>query len=164
MPRNQSMPRRRVCILYLVAGVLPGACGTASERPDRPSGSGGAAGLTATLSVAEFDPGAPAPASWISRRFADSVAARLKMVNGLTVIRDGRGADFILKGSIAAREGRLVLNAQLWHRGDAAAAWTATFWRSPDAITTLVEDVSTAAAGALYAELARRSVLTGSKR
>jgi len=153
-----------VCQLVLLIALLVAAtaCGPApapGERDRQPP--------TATLAVETFTVTDSAPKKWDADLFADSVAARLKLMDGISVARrdtPGTDTDFVLRGGVSSRNDRLVIGVRLLRRNDPTPAWTATFWRGEGPISRLVEDVATGVAEALGAEIARLSVLKGAKR
>lgn len=124
--------------------------------------SGPTSGLTATLAVEAFHTGDPAPRSWTSAAFAESLAARLARMPGLTVRVGGSSfgflSEFTVRGYVTARDGRLVIAARLYRDSQQDAVWTATFWRDDAPDPNIVNDLAADVAEALYGQLARRAV------
>ncbi len=121
-------------------------------------------GPLTTLMVEEFHTGDPAPRVWTAAAFAESLAARLARMPGLTV-RVGGGSfgsetEFTVRGDVTAREGRLVIAARLYRVPGRDAVWTATFWRADSLTSDLVGDLAGGVAEAVYGALARSAVTT----
>jgi TolB-like protein len=93
---------------------------------------------------------------------AESLATRLTGVQGLQarVAQSGEasGADFIVRGDIAARDGRLVIATRLHQADRDEVLWTATFWRKDSVDSDLVGDLAAGLAEAIYGQLAREAV------
>lgn len=125
-------------------------------------------GLTATLAVEAFHVGDPAPRSWTSDVFAESLAARLARMPGLTVrvgsSSFGSHTEFTVRGDVTARDGRLVIAARLYRNTERDAVWTATFWRTDSLTSDLVGDLAGGVAEAIYGQLARDAVTTTGER
>lgn len=159
--RRASSGFLRIAVPLLVSVI---GCRPAPADGDK----GGTTANATTVAVEPFAIADSGPKNWDGGAFADSVAARLQLMNVVTVARhpDARkaGTDFALLGDVSSRNGRLVLGVRLWHGDDPAPAWTATFWRSDGPVSRLVDDVATGAAEALGAEIARMSVSKGAKR
>lgn len=130
--------------------------------------SGPTSGLTATLTVEPFDTGDPAPRYWTSAAFAESLAARLSRMPGLTVRVGGSSfgshTEFTVRGDVTARDGRLVIAARLYRDTGRDAVWTSTFWRNDALTSDLVGDLAGGVAEAVYGHLARNAVTTTGER
>ncbi len=103
-----------------------------------------------------------------TRAYADSLAARLGRMPGLTVRpaggRFGPHSEFTVRGDVTARDGRLVVAARLFRRPSGDAVWTATFWRTDSLTSDLVSDLGAAVAEAVYGQLARSAMTTTGER
>jgi hypothetical protein len=143
-------------LLVLVALILAGVALRRREMVGPPRAG---SVLAAILIVEEFHAGDPAPRSWTSAAFADSLVARLSLMPGLTVRRAGGSfgprSAFTVRGDVTARDGRLVIAARLYREQDRDAVWTATFWRTDSLTVELVSDLAAGVSEALYGELAR---------
>jgi hypothetical protein len=104
-------------------------------------------GLSIALSVEPFAIGDSVPVSWNSTTFAESLASRLSGVPGLRASTTERNGHYSVQGSVAMKEGRLILAARLRKPGR-DTVWTATFWRSAPASATLLSDLTAAVAEA----------------
>jgi hypothetical protein len=116
--------------------------------------------VAVTLAVDTFRAVAPAPTAWRPGDFTQALALRLARVPGLGVTLGGghrAQADFTLDGEGVLQGGRLVVTSRLYHRGETAPLWNATFWRSDAADSTLAADLASDVAEALYGHLTRRS-------
>jgi len=146
-------------VLSAIIGVATD-WGRQRSTPEPRAGSG----PTTTLAVEAFHTGNPAPRSWTSAAFAESLAARLARMPGLTV-RVGGGSfgsatEFSVRGDVTARDGRLVIAARLYRVPGRDAVWTATFWRTDSLTSDLVGDLAGGVAEAVYGALARSAVTT----
>lgn len=130
--------------------------------------SGLTSGLTATLAVEPFHTGDPAPRYWTSAAFAESLAARLTRMPGLTVRVGGSSfgshTEFTVRGDVAARDGRLVIAARLYRDKEKDAVWTSTFWRADALTSNLVGDLAGGVAEAICGQIARSAVTTTRER
>jgi hypothetical protein len=148
-------------VLLLGGTILP----VLVRNPPRPRAPA-ASGSTATLAIELFRTVVPAPQSWTAPVFAESLAARLRRMPGLEIqIADagaGHTSEFILRGDATLREGRLVIATRLFQQEKRSPVWTATYWASDTASTSLVQEVASGVAEALYGQLARRSPLPAS--
>jgi len=128
------------------------------REPDRP-GQRPLDTSVVTLAIEPFRTRAPAPQAWRADEFAASLATRLMHMPGLEVRLVPTGAarttDFILRGDVTAREGRLVIETRLFEAEGGAPVWTATYWRDDQVTSSSVKDVAGGAAEALYGQLAR---------
>jgi TolB-like protein len=118
-------------------------------------------GRPATLAVVPFRTGTPAPRSWAATVFAESLAARLARIPGLEphVSTGGAGSsDFVLRGEVSAKDGRLVVATRLIDQSNGETVWTATFWRTDAPNPNLAGELAADVAEALYGHLARRAV------
>ena len=147
-----------LCLVPVLVASSQLNCGRAdapdSERAANP-------GVPVLLTVAPFEAGDSVPQQWNPGAFADSLAARLRLLPNVnvSVSPDARAADgFALRGTVSVRNGRLMVGARLSHAGDPSPAWTATFWRSDGPLSGLVDVVASGAAEALGAEIHRRSI------
>ena len=104
--------------------------------------------------------------TWNSIAFADSLAARLGQLDGLSTEVTGAraGADFTLSGDVRLSDGRLVISTRLVHSRDRTTVWSGTFWRSQNPTHNFVDDVAAGVAQALYADVARRALTTTRER
>ena len=130
-----------------------------TREPDRP-GQRTLDTTVVTLAIEPFRTLAPAPQAWRADAFAESLATRLMHMPGLAVrlvpAGSARTTDFILRGDVTTREGRLVIETRLYEAAGGAPVWTATYWRDDQVTSRSVKDVAGGAAEALYGQLARR--------
>lgn len=115
-------------------------------------------GLTISLAVEPFEVGDSVPGTWDATAFADSLAARLSMVRGIHATVSMSDAQFILRGHVAMKEGRLILAARLGREGRRDTVWTATFWRSASSGSSVLSDLAAAVAEAVFSESARETL------
>lgn len=115
-------------------------------------------GLRISLAVQPFQVGDSVPGTWASTAFADSLAARLSMVRGIQATANTNDGQFVLRGHVAMKEGRLILSTRLGREGSGDAVWTATFWRSTNSGSSVVSDLAAAVAEALFSESARETL------
>lgn len=157
------LARLRAALLALAMTFL---ATTACARGDAGRATDSTRGLTATITVEPFRSVAPAPKMWVPEVFAESLATRLALVQGLRVTHGALGpsTDYALRGDVSARDGRLVMATRLWRTGEPSAVWTATFWRGDGPNRNLVEDIATGVAEALYADITHRALTTKEKR
>jgi len=96
------------------------------------------------------------------RAVAESLAARLDGVQGLQARvaagEETAGADFVVRGEIGSRDGRLVIATRLHHVGVTEQIWTATFWRKDSLDSELVGELASGLAEAIYGQLAREAI------
>lgn len=145
----------RCLVILLVAGLVMSCARTEAPDSERTSNPG----VPVFLTVAPFVTGDSLPQQWNSAAFADSLAARLRLLPNVNVgVAPNANEGFALRGSVSVRNGRLIVGAQLSHAGDSSPAWTATFWRGDGPLSRLVDAVASGAAEALGAEMARRSI------
>lgn len=151
--------KNRILALTLLAA---GGCARGDASHDADS----TAGLTASITVEPFRATAPAPKGWAPEVFAESLATRLALVQGLRVTHGALGAatEYALRGDVSTRDGRLIMATRLWRAGEPSAVWTATFWRDDGPNRNLVEDIATGVAEALYADITHRALTTKEKR
>ena len=153
-------------MLIVLGGIIVAAT-TWGRQTDAASPHAGS-GLTATLAVEVFHVGDPAPRSWTAVAFAESLAARLSRMPGLTVRLASDSfaprTGFTIRGDVSARDGRLVIATRLYRRGGEDALWTATFWRTDSLTSDLVSDLAAAVAEAVYGQLARSAMTTTGER
>ena len=130
-----------------------------TREPDRP-GQRPLDTTVATLAIEPFRTREPAPRAWRADEFAESLATRLMHMPGLDVrlvpTGTARTTDFILRGDVTARAGRLVIETRLYEAEGGTPVWTATYWRDDRVTLSSVKDVAGGAAEALYGQLARR--------
>jgi TolB-like protein len=95
---------------------------------------------------------------------AESLAARLAGVQGLEArvasAEETAGADFVVRGEIGARDGRLVIATRLHESGVVQEIWSATFWRKESLDSDLIGDLASGIAEAIYGRLAREAIST----
>jgi len=93
---------------------------------------------------------------------AESLVARLAGVQGLqarvAAAEETAGADFVVRGEIGLRDGRLVIATRLHQAEATEVIWTATFWRKDSLDSDLVGDLASGLAEAIYGQLAREAV------
>ena len=124
-------------------------------------------GLSISLAVEPFEVGDSVGARWNAVGFADSLATRLSMVQGIhaSTATAGNDARYVLYGTVAMKDGRLVLATRLGRGSERDTVWTATFWRSTTSGTTVLSDLATAVAEAVLGETAREALTPkGEKR
>jgi len=94
------------------------------------------------------------------RAVAESLSVRLAGVQGLQARLglEAEGADFVVRGEIGARDGRLVIATRLQQAGASEVLWTATFWRKDSLDSELIGDLAAGVAEAIYGRLAREAV------
>ena len=123
---------------------------------------GPATGLATTLAIELFR--APDSVAMVlaATMFAESLAAHLERMPGLEVrVVTGiprESTDFTLRGNITMQGGRLLIASRLYEKDEEPPIWTGTFWRSPLADSSIVDDLASEMAEALYGHLARRAV------
>ncbi len=96
--------------------------------------------------------------------FVDSLAQRFAKVAGLrasVLTEETLDPEFRLKGSVRSKDARVVIAVQLVRKSEGLPVWSSTYWRTSTDITTLVEDVATGVAEAMYGEIARRAITRG---
>lgn len=100
----------------------------------------------------------------MAQALADSLVARLSGMPDLAAqVGEGNsGAEFVVRGELAGRAGRLVIAARLHRAPRDSTLWTATFWRADSLTTGLVDDLASGLAEAIYGHLAR--ALSGTTR
>lgn len=95
---------------------------------------------------------------------AESLAARLGGLQGLQARVEAAwkaaGADFVVRGVIGLRDGRLVIVTRLYQTAVVQEIWTATFWRKDSLDSELVGDLASGLAEAIYGQLAREAIAT----
>src|SRR5688572_19704764 len=133
----------RCLVTFLVAGAVISCSGTEAPDSERTSNPG----IPVFLAVAPFEAGDTLPQQWNAAAFADSLAARLRLLPNVNVsVAPDAGEGFALRGSVSVRNGRLIVGARLTHAGDPSPAWTATFWRSDGPLSSLVDAIASGAA------------------
>jgi hypothetical protein len=115
-------------------------------------------GLSVTIGVEPFETSDSIPASWQSAAFAESLAIRLSLVPGLRAEATGAsGARYTLRGRVAMQDGRLVLATRLGRDAERDTVWTATFWRNPASASSILPDLASAVAEAVFGETVRQA-------
>jgi hypothetical protein len=150
-----------VLLIVLVATVVA----VAWPRRDIGNTARGPSGST-SLAIQPFKVLDSRSIDWNSTAFADSLAARLGELEGLSTEVTGprKTADFTLSGDVRLSEGRLVISTRLVHSSDRMTVWSGTFWRSENPTHSFVDDVAAGVAQALYADIARRALTTSRER
>jgi hypothetical protein len=155
--------RRSTLLAVLLLAMLAAAWWTWRELARDTRGSA----ASASLAIEQFSGADSQAIRWSAETFADSLAARLAAVEGLStrVISANASADgFSLNGDFRVSDGRLVLSTRLMHSGEDIPVWSGTFWRSENSLGNFVDDVAAGVAQALYADIARRALTTRKER
>jgi hypothetical protein len=120
----------------------------------------------ATLIVRPLQVMPPGPRVFEVTAFADSLAARLGRIGGLSarVASHAGSEDFVVDGQVTLQHQRLVITARLRDQSTGEIVWTSTIWRADAPDEELASDVAADVAEALYGHLARRAVTTGARR
>jgi len=116
-------------------------------------------GLSISLAVEPFEVGDSVGGKWDAAGFADSLAAQLSTVRGIQATHGTANARFVLRGHVAMKDGRLILATRLGRDGERDTVWTATFWRSATLGSSILSDLATAVAEAVFIESARETLI-----
>ncbi len=146
----------RSSVLGLGLGVLLANCAGAPEAA--PDGDQGAAHQL-VVTPFQTDSSRRDP---MARALADSLAVRLSKMPDLAarVGTGSPGTEFVVRGDLAGRDGRLVIAARLHGAPRDSTLWTATFWRADSLTPSLVDDLAAGVAEAIYGHLARNPITT----
>ena len=150
--------RRHVTMTASGAGLiilLAGATWAFKVGLSRPAPVALADGLRVSLSVEPFEVGDSVPSDWSASSFADSLATRLSLIRGIQAASPSTNAQYVVRGHVTMKDGRLILATWLGRDGARDTVWTATFWRSASSGHTVLTDLAQAVAEAVFAESAR---------
>jgi hypothetical protein len=112
-------------------------------------------GLQVSLTVEPFEASDSVPATWSAASFADSLAAQLSLIRGIHATTQSARTNYVLRGHVTMKDGRLILATRLGRDGARDTVWTATFWRNAAAGNTVLTDVAQAVAEAVFNESAK---------
>lgn len=116
-------------------------------------------GLSISVAVEPFEVGDSVGGNWDAAGFADSLAAQLSTVRGIQASHGTANARYVLRGHVALKDGRLILATRLGRDGERDTVWTATFWRSATSGRTVLSDLASAVAEAVFIESARETLI-----
>jgi len=155
-PRNiVSPPALALAALALALTLLAVVLIANRNRPDL---KGPGEGLRISLAVEPFEVDYSVGGRWDAPGFADSLASQLSVVPGILASTSGSGGRYVLRGSVAIKDGRLILATRLGRDGDRDTVWTATFWRSGSSGSSVLADIAAAVAEAVLSESVRETL------
>ena len=148
-----------VAAIVVVAGITSALTGSLRRLVPAELGEG----LRVSLSVEPFEVGDSVPSAWNATSFADSLAAQLSLIRGIQAVSRSTSAQYVVRGHITMKDGRLVLATRLGRDGARDTVWTATFWRSASSSNSVLADVAQAVAEAVFNESAKEPFTRKSK-
>ena len=149
------MPRTALAAVAAVLIVLVGVTWVLMGNRSQPEPTALTEGLRVSLAVEPFEVGDSVPAAWSASSFADSLAAQLSLIRGIQAATHSSNARYVLRGHVTMKDGRLILATRLGRDGARDTVWTATFWRSAASGSSVLTDLATAVAEAVFNESAR---------
>ena len=135
---------------------------TMALRNEGPSGNppGTPGGLSVSLAIAPFAIGDSVASEWDASHLADSLADYLSKVPGIHATANSTKGEYVLRGDVSMKNGRLILTTRLGREDNRDDLWTATFWRSAESGRTVIPDLASAVAEAVLVQSARENLTT----